>query len=149
VRRAVSGLRLPGDRNRTPLGDRPGFDAIFPLEALDSLLPSCDVVVVTVPLDKETTRLLDAGRFGRMKSSSVLVSLSRGLVVDEGALSNACRKGGCWARCWMSSRRSPCADSPPLGHGKRDPHPAQSFVGEHNSDRLCDLFCRNLRSFVR
>jgi phosphoglycerate dehydrogenase-like enzyme len=56
---------------------------------LDALLEAADVVVVACPLTPETHHLLDARRLGLMKTTALLVNVSRGAVVDQEALAAA------------------------------------------------------------
>jgi phosphoglycerate dehydrogenase-like enzyme len=61
--------------------------------ALDVLLRTADVVVVTCPLTDETRGLLDARRLALMKSTAFLVNVARGGIVDQTALVEALRRG--------------------------------------------------------
>jgi len=56
---------------------------------LDALLRESDVVVLTVSLTAETRHLIGARELGLMKTSSYLVNIARGPVVDEPALAKA------------------------------------------------------------
>lgn len=60
---------------------------------LDELLAEADVVVVTVPLSRETHHLIGARELALVKPGAVLVNVSRGPVVDEHALVEALRNG--------------------------------------------------------
>src|SRR5258708_1363747 len=53
---------------------------------LRDLLPSADFVCVLVPLSYATARLIGSAELGGMKPSAILISCSRGQVVDEAAL---------------------------------------------------------------
>lgn len=53
---------------------------------LPSLLPTADVVVLTVPLTPDTTGLVDAEFLSRMPDGALLVNVARGKVVDTSAL---------------------------------------------------------------
>jgi phosphoglycerate dehydrogenase-like enzyme len=53
---------------------------------LPTLLPLADVVVVSLPLTQETTRLVDVDFLSRMSDGSLLVNVGRGPVVDTDAL---------------------------------------------------------------
>lgn len=75
----VTGIR------RTP-GDHPYADAMASQEALPSLLPQSDVVVLACPLTEATTRLADADFLEAMKDGATLVNIGRGDLVDEAAL---------------------------------------------------------------
>ena len=57
--------------------------------SFEQLLKRSDFVCVHVPLTPETRHLFDADAFARMKSTAVLVNVSRGAVVDEAALVDA------------------------------------------------------------
>ncbi|HSU05388.1 MAG TPA: NAD(P)-dependent oxidoreductase [Acetobacteraceae bacterium] len=53
---------------------------------LDSLLAASDVLVISTPLTRATTGLIDAAALGRMKTDAILVNLARGEIIDEAAL---------------------------------------------------------------
>jgi glyoxylate reductase len=60
---------------------------------LDRLLTEADVVSLHVPLQPETRHLVGAAELALMRSSAVLVNVSRGPVVDEAALVDALVEG--------------------------------------------------------
>jgi D-3-phosphoglycerate dehydrogenase / 2-oxoglutarate reductase len=62
-------------------------------DSLDTLLSEADVVTLHLPLTPDTNRLFDAERLHQMKSSAYLINVSRGGIVDEGALLSAVRDG--------------------------------------------------------
>jgi glyoxylate reductase len=64
---------------------------------LDALLAESDVVTLHVPLNDDTSHLIDARRLGLMKSTAVLVNTARGPVVDEAALAQALEAGQIFA----------------------------------------------------
>ena len=53
---------------------------------LDDLLAASDVVVLSMPLSKETENLFNARRLSYMKPDAILINLARGQVIDENAL---------------------------------------------------------------
>lgn len=61
-------------------------DFVGTLDALDRVLESSDVVVVSLPLTRRTLGLIGAAQLGRMKPDAVLVNVGRGPIVDETAL---------------------------------------------------------------
>src|SRR5690606_36535953 len=61
--------------------------------SLDALVEETDIVVLCVPLTPESRGLMSRERIFRMRSSAVLVNVSRGPVVDEEALVDALRTG--------------------------------------------------------
>jgi phosphoglycerate dehydrogenase-like enzyme len=60
---------------------------------LPELLPSADVVILTVPLNASTRGLVDATFIDAMKPGALLVNVARGPVVDTDALVAALRRG--------------------------------------------------------
>ena len=62
---------------------RPGVHA---LAEIPELLPTVDVVVLTVPLTAATTHLVNKDFLSQMRDGSLLVNVSRGPVVDTDAL---------------------------------------------------------------
>ncbi|MFC7398987.1 NAD(P)-dependent oxidoreductase [Chelatococcus sp. GCM10030263] len=61
--------------------------------SLDELLARADHVVCLATATEETESLMDAAAFARMKADAVFINLSRGNLVDEGALAAALREG--------------------------------------------------------
>ncbi|WP_434778651.1 NAD(P)-dependent oxidoreductase [Neisseria sp. Ec49-e6-T10] len=57
--------------------------------SLDTLLSASDFVCVTLPLNTQTEKLINAERLAKMKSSAILINGGRGKVVDQEALITA------------------------------------------------------------
>ena len=74
--------------NRTP---RP--DAGVPLDELDTLLRTSDIVSLNLVLNDETRGFLDRARIARMKPGVILVNTARGALVDEAAMIDALKSG--------------------------------------------------------
>ena len=63
------------------------FNAEF--VSFDDLLRQSDFIFIACPLNNETTNMFDSEAFSKMKSTSVLVNVARGAIVDQNALINA------------------------------------------------------------
>ena len=63
------------------------------IDELAGLLPSHDVVVLTVPLNDSTRGLVDAAFLARLPDGALLVNVARGGVVDTDALLTELRSG--------------------------------------------------------
>jgi glyoxylate reductase len=96
VRAAGFGMRILY-RNRRPLPPDRERALRAEYRELDALLSDSDFVVLCVPLTTETSGLINGERLGRMKPTAVLVNVSRGEVVDEGALAKALAEGRIFA----------------------------------------------------
>ena len=67
--------------------------SVHGVDELPALLPAHDVVIVIVPLSEATTGLVDRDFLASMPDGSLLVNVSRGKVVDTGALAEATASG--------------------------------------------------------
>jgi D-3-phosphoglycerate dehydrogenase len=63
------------------------------LRSLDDMLPACDFVVITCPLNDETRNLIREGHLRTMKPSSYIIVSSRGGIVNEQELVTALQNG--------------------------------------------------------
>ena len=84
---------------------------------LDDLIEQSDVITVHVPLNAETTDLIAAPHFARMKDGVVILNAARGGIVNEPALLEALRSGKVAAAgidTWSEEppRRNPFLDLP-------------------------------------
>lgn len=130
--------------NRTPR-DNAAFEKIFAFAELAAALSEADIVVVTLPLNDETRYLLDAERLAQMKDDAILINIARGPLVDTEALLAALdRRLGGAALDVFETEPLP-ADSPLWEHPKLLLTPHNSFMGEHNAERLNAVIIRNLR----
>lgn len=80
------------------------------------LLAESDFICVCVPLSDKTRQLIGAREFGLMRPQSIFLNVSRGSVVDEGALLEVLQRGGIRAAGLDVFTQEPLsADSPLLG----------------------------------
>jgi phosphoglycerate dehydrogenase-like enzyme len=86
-------------------------DGVAPLADLPDLLPGADVVVVCVPLDNTTRRMVDRDFLARMPDGALLVNVARGGVVDTDALVAQVRSGRLRAALDVTE-----PEPPPSGH---------------------------------
>jgi glycerate dehydrogenase len=68
-------------------------EGAFPLEDIDTLCRSCDVLSLHVPLTEETRNLLNRERIAAMKPHALIINTARGAVTDEQALADALKNG--------------------------------------------------------
>ena len=121
------------------------FDAIRPLTELDEILPTADVLVLTLPLTDATRGLIHAARLAAMKPDAVLVNLSRGAVVEETALVAHLLAVPAFTAALDVFAQEPLAEESPLWNlpnAVLTPH--NSFVGENNPSRMTAVVFRNL-----
>jgi D-2-hydroxyacid dehydrogenase (NADP+) len=74
--------------------DKPDYvDELRGLDFLDDLLRQSDYVVVAVPYTPQTVDMIGAESIALMKSSAMLVGISRGGIINQEALAQALREG--------------------------------------------------------
>lgn len=73
---------------------------------LDTVLPEMDIIVLTIPLTKETYYLINNSRLEKLKEGAVLVNVARGAVVDIVALENNLDHLG--EQYWMFLKKNHC-----------------------------------------
>ncbi len=143
--REDKGYRLPDT------GDPQGalLDGLFPPPRLKEMLKESDFVVVSVPLTAQTKRMMGKEELRAMKPSAYLVNISRGEVVDEGALIQALQEG------WIAGAGLDVFEEEPLPQESElweldnvilSPH--VSSATPHYQERAADLFCENLRRYL-
>ena len=130
--------------NRTQR-ENPAFETTFSFDEMAAARGAADIVVVTLPLNDETRHLLDAERLAQMKEGAILINIARGPLVDSDALLAAldARLGG--AALDVFDTEPLPADSPLWEHPKLLLTPHNSFLGEHNAERLDAVVMGNLR----
>lgn len=123
----------------------PNISRMYHISKLQEVLPHSDVVVLTLPLTEETKHLFGESAFAAMKKGAILVNIARGGVVDTKALIQALQDhlGGAVLDVFEEEPLSP--DSPLWDMEQVLLTPHNSFVGDHNSQRLESVIFSNLK----
>ena len=87
------GARVTGIKRHVPEVLPRGIHAIHTPDRLRSLLPSADVVVLAAPETAETRHMIGRAELATMRKDAYLVNVSRGGLIDEGALMDAVAAG--------------------------------------------------------
>lgn len=95
IARRLSTLGAPctGIRRRPERGVPEGFENVFGLDALDSLLPSADILIIAAPATGATRGLVTAERLDHLPQGAIVVNVARGTLLDERALAERLRDG--------------------------------------------------------
>lgn len=123
-------------------------EAVWRLDGFHHLLNESDAVMICAPLTPETRGMFDDAAFAEMKSTAILVNVTRGPIVDDAALVRALREKRIAAAGLDVTPVEPLpADHPlwSLDNVVITPHVAGA--SPRRMDRAVDLFCRNLRAF--
>ena len=99
--------------------------------------------MLTVPLTRETERLIDRRRLSLLPKTAVIVNISRGKVLDESALIEQLAAGRLSGAVLDVFETEPLEEDSPLWSMDNviiTPH--NSFVGEGNGERLGEVISR-------
>jgi phosphoglycerate dehydrogenase-like enzyme len=134
----VTGLARTG-------GERPHYEAVYPMEDLDRCLPQADIVVLCLPNNGDTRHVMDGERFAKMKEGSLFVNIARGALVEEPALVAALQSGHLSGAVLDVFEVEPLPSESPLWDMENViVRPHTSFAGEYNQKRLFSVMNRNL-----
>jgi phosphoglycerate dehydrogenase-like enzyme len=92
-RLSALGALCTGIRRRPERGVPEGFRNVFGLEALDSLLPTADILIIAAPATGATRGLVTAERLDHLPQGAIVVNVARGTLLDERGLAERLRTG--------------------------------------------------------
>jgi phosphoglycerate dehydrogenase-like enzyme len=147
-RMAALGARVTGVRRNVGGAAVEGVSATLSPDGMPSALEEADVVVISAPHTTETRGLIGAGELASMKRNAVLVNVSRGRLVDEGALAAALRTGQIAGAALDVFEHEPLPPESPLWDIPNvliTPH-TSGFRPDH-WDVMTSLFAENLRRY--
>ena len=122
-----------------------GVEYCRKMDGLGDLLEESDVVAICAPLTPETEGMFDRAAFSRMQSHAVLVNVTRGSIMDEGALIEALETGSIGGAGVDVVPEEPMPDDHPLwGFDNVVITPHSAGGSPRRIDRSVDLFCDNL-----
>ncbi len=124
------------------------YEAIVHLDELHTGLCEADVVVLTLPLTQDTYHMINAEAFSHMRSGAFLVNIARGAIVDTDALIEALKTKIAGAVLDVFEDEPLHFESPLWDMDNVLITPHNSFVGEHNSERLWNVIFHSLRDFM-
>jgi phosphoglycerate dehydrogenase-like enzyme len=133
------------------LGD-PGADLpdrIYPPEALRSMVSLCDFLVICVPLTTKTQGMVNSDVLKAMKNTAYLIDISRGGVVDHGALVEVLSGGQLAGAALDVFPVEPLPESSPLwGMPNVMLSPHLAGASPHYLERAVNLFVQNLQRYL-
>ena len=120
------------------------FDHMYGINEINNLLSTTDIIILTLPLTNETEHLINEERLSLLKEDTVLVNISRGAVIDQNALISTLSNKKIYVILDVFEEE-PLDEACPLWNMNNvviTPH--NSFVGNHNGERLSNLIIKNL-----
>lgn len=126
------------------------YDKYFSLKNIVQAICESDVVVLTLPLTKQTRYMFDKKMFSHFKSNAILVNIARGAIVNQDDLIFALQSGQLYGAVLDVFDTEPLQDNSQLWNMPNviiTPH--NSFVGEGNNYRLTKIILHNLEMYNR
>ncbi|HRP47630.1 MAG TPA: D-2-hydroxyacid dehydrogenase [Trueperaceae bacterium] len=142
------GMRITGSKRRTEgfSASELGLDTLYSSQQLHEMLGEADFVCLITPHTPDTEGLMNDAAFAATKRGSTLINIARGVVVDEPALVRALDSGQlAHAALDVASTEPLPAESPLWAHPNITIYPHSASTGEHENERIVNLFCENLR----
>lgn len=121
----------------------PDFDEVLPLDKLAETAAACDILVCCIALTPETRSIVSEEIFGRLHDGAIFVNVARGALADEAALTAWLQNGG--HAVLDVFEEEPLPETSPLWEMENvllTPH--NSFVGDGNRERLCEIISKAL-----
>jgi phosphoglycerate dehydrogenase-like enzyme len=148
LRARAFGAHVIGVRRR-PSGHEPVHEMVTP-DAMGDAIGRADVVVLCAPASASTHHLVDAAFLATMKATAIVVSVGRGSVIDEGALTRALDEGSIAAAVLDVFETEPLPGDHPLwGQGGVTVTPHNSAGGLSGYTRAAEHFGENLGRYRR
>ena len=131
---------------RTSFG---GCEKIFPRAQLKAAAALADFMIILVPLDAASTRMINAEVFAAMKPTARLINIARGPVVDEAALIAALKAGQiAGAGLDVYAHEPPAADNPLWSMDNVMMTPRIGGMSDRYAEQALPLVKRNLRAWI-
>jgi phosphoglycerate dehydrogenase-like enzyme len=141
---AALGMTIQGMGHRPGERERDGV----PLVPLAMLLETSDVVSLHLPLTPETTRIMNAEAFARMRRGAFLVNTARGELIDEDALVGALARGQLAGAALDTLQHEPPApDHPLLGRADVLLTPHTAWLTHGSWRRILEFGFANVERF--
>ena len=132
------------------LGDRPFFEEVHHVSALQSEIHNYDIVVLTAPLTDETKHMISKTILESMKKDAVLVNIARGGLVDTENIIEAMKeRPDLFAALDVFEEEPLPHDSMLWSLPNVAVSPHNSFVSNGNNERMFSVIYNNLKQYLK
>ena len=129
----------------------PAFDEVYPISALDEVLPRTKILVMALPGTPETIRILDRARIALLPADACVINVGRGTAVDQAALADALNSGKLAGAALDVMDPEPLPKDDPLWDAKNlilTPHVSGNMTLGYTCDENVARFCADLRNYA-
>ncbi len=135
---------------RNPDRTEQNVDELVGMDKLEHVLKNSDFIVNCLPSTDQTRSLFDLSKFKLMKPNSYFINIGRGDAVVENDLIECLKNGTIRGAGLDVFEEEPLPDSSPLWNLENvilTPH--NSSWTPHYADRVIDIFCENLKAYLK
>ena len=147
--RGMGAARIVGlSRSGRP---HPAFDEVYPISALDEVLPRTRILVMALPGTPETVHILDRRRIALLPADAYVINVGRGTALDQAALAEALNAGKLAGAALDVMVPEPLPKDDPLWDAKNliiTPHVSGNMTLGYTCDRNVELFCEDLKNYA-
>lgn len=129
----------------------PVWDAVYPISALDELLPQAKILVMALPGTPETIGILDRRRISLLQPESYLINVGRGTAIDQESLMDALNGGRLAGAALDVMDPEPLPPEHPLWETKNlliTPHTSGNLTLGYTCDANVAAFCSDLENYA-
>lgn len=122
------------------------FNEIKEMTEIENEISKSDIIILALPLTKNTRHIISKDVLSKMKKNSLLVNISRGEIIKTEDLINVLNEKKILGAILDVFEEEPLPKENPLWDMENviiTPH--NSFIGENNKKRLFNLILENLR----
>ena len=129
----------------------PAFDAVYPISALDQMLPQTKILVMALPSTPETIHILNRDRIALLPADAYVINVGRGTALDQAALAEALNTGKLAGAALDVMDPEPLPREDPLWDARNlilTPHVSGNMTLGYTCDRNVELFCEDLKNYA-
>lgn len=122
------------------------FDRILTAEALETVLPETDILIISLPGTRESFHRIGRAQLALLPDGAVIVNVGRGSVIDQPALVRELQSGRLYAALDVFEQEPPAKDDPlwEIPNLLITPHTAGNMTLAYTVNRIVDLFLEDL-----
>lgn len=125
-------------------------DELFTSDAIDSLIPSADIIALALPNTPETVNILSRERIAMMKNDAIIINVGRGNAIDPDALYEAVSQNKLGGAALDVTMVEPLPKQSPLWNCENiviTPHITGFFHMRDTYDMIIEIAAENLRRY--
>ena len=129
----------------------PAFDEVYPISALDDVLPRTKILVMALPSTPETVHILNRERIALLPADACVINVGRGTALDQKALAEALNSGKLAGAALDVMDPEPLPQDDPLWDARNiilTPHVSGNMTLGYTCDENVARFCADLENYA-